>query len=55
MQGVGMFYGDLLLVDRSGTFKSGNVIIANFNGEFICKLFDKTNRLLLPVNKKMKQ
>jgi len=51
MQGVGIFDGDLLLVDRSETVSSGDVIIAHFNGEFICKLFDKTNRLLLSANK----
>jgi len=51
MQGVGIFDGDLLLVDRCETVSSGDVIIANFNGEFICKLFDKTNRMLLSANK----
>jgi len=51
MQDVGIFDGDLLLVDRAETVSSGDVIIANFNGEFICKLFDKNNRMLLSANK----
>jgi DNA polymerase V len=51
MEGVGIFDGDLLLVDRAETVSSGDVIIANFNGEFICKLFDKNNRMLLSANK----
>jgi DNA polymerase V len=51
MQDVGIFDGDLLLVDRAETVSSGDVIIAHFNGEFICKLFDKKNRLLLSANK----
>ena len=52
MQGVGIFDGDLLLVDRAETFSSGDVIIANFNGEFICKIFNKNKRELLSANKK---
>ena len=51
MQGVGIFDGDLLLVDRAETFSSGDVIIANFNGEFICKIFNKNKRELLSANK----
>jgi len=39
MQGVGIFYGDLLIVDR-----------ANFNGEFVCKILDKKHRMLLSSN-----
>jgi DNA polymerase V len=51
MQDVGIFDGDLLLVDRAETVSNGDVIITNFNGEFICKLFDKNNRILLSANK----
>jgi len=51
MQDVGIFEGDLLLVDRSENVADGNVIIANFNGEFICKLFDKKNMMLLSASK----
>lgn len=38
MQGVGIFDGDILIVDRHVTARDGDVIVANFNGEFVCKL-----------------
>jgi SOS-response transcriptional repressor LexA len=50
MQGVGIFYGDLLIVDRHETVRHGDVIVANFNGEFVCKILDKPRRMLLSSN-----
>lgn len=50
MQGVGIFYGDILIVDRLETARHGDVIVANFNGEFVCKILDKTHRMLLSSN-----
>ncbi|WP_300482557.1 S24 family peptidase [Shewanella sp.] len=50
MQGVGIYFGDLLIVDRHETARDGDVIVANFNGEFVCKILDKTSRLLLSAN-----
>ena len=50
MQGVGIFYGDLLIVDRHVTVRHGDVIVANFNGEFVCKILDKPRRMLLSSN-----
>ena len=32
--------------------KNQDVIVANFNGEFICKIIDTQRRLLLSANKK---
>lgn len=52
MQGVGIFNGDLLIVDRSLTAKNGDVIVANYNGCFVCKLIDKTQALLLSASNK---
>lgn len=47
MQKVGIFSGDLLIVDRARPVVNGSVIVANLNGEFICKILDKDkNRLL---------
>ncbi|WP_241908496.1 S24 family peptidase [Enterovibrio norvegicus] len=46
MQGVGIFDGDILVVDRHVTARDGDVIVANLNGEFICKLLDVPRRLL---------
>jgi DNA polymerase V len=53
MQGVGIFEGDLLIVDRHVTVQNGDVIVANFNGEFVCKLIDLRDRRLLSANEAM--
>lgn len=50
MQGVGIFDGDILIVDRYVKPESGDVIVANLNGEFVCKLLDIKRRLLLSAN-----
>ena len=50
MQGVGIFDGDLLKVDRHVQVKHLGVIVANFNGEFVCNLIDAHRRLLLSAN-----
>jgi DNA polymerase V len=51
MTGVGIFDGDLLIVDRSREVKDGSIIVANYNGSFICKILDKTNNRLLSASK----
>lgn len=50
MQGVGIFCGDILVVDRQVEVKNHDVIVANYNGEFICKILDIPQRLLLSAN-----
>ncbi|WP_445946489.1 LexA family protein [Shewanella sp.] len=50
MQDVGIFDGDVLIVDRHETARNGDVIVANFNGEFVCKILDSQRRLLLSSN-----
>lgn len=50
MQGVGIFDKDLLIVDRAVNTKQMSVIVANYNGEFICKLLDKNRRVLISAN-----
>ncbi|GGY95066.1 LexA family protein [Shewanella fodinae] len=50
MQGVGIFDGDVLIVDRHITMINGDVIVANINGEFVCKCIDTTRKLLLSAN-----
>lgn len=54
MQGVGIFSGDILIVDRHVMVKDSDVIVANLNGEFICKILNITHRLLLSANPKYK-
>lgn len=42
MQGAGIYDGDLLVVDRSQTAKSGHVVIAVIDGEFTVKRLKKS-------------
>jgi len=49
---AGIFDGDLLIVDRSLTLKDGDIIVANYNGCFVCKILDKTQARLLSASKK---
>ncbi|AZQ84267.1 MAG: translesion error-prone DNA polymerase V autoproteolytic subunit [Cognaticolwellia sp.] len=50
MQDVGIFDGDLLLVDRSEQVKDGDVIVANYNGCFTCKFIDRIHARLLSAS-----
>lgn len=50
MEGVGIFDGDLLIVDRALTPKTGDIIVANFNGGFICKILNKEQSSLVSAN-----
>ncbi|TFH68852.1 translesion error-prone DNA polymerase V autoproteolytic subunit [Gammaproteobacteria bacterium LSUCC0057] len=50
MTGMGIFDGDLLVVDRSKTAVTGSVVIAVMNGELVCKVLDKERRLLRSAN-----
>jgi DNA polymerase V len=52
MQGIGIFDGDILIVDRSLTAKNGDVVVANYNGCFVCKFLDKTQARLLSASNK---
>lgn len=47
MTGVGIFDGDLLIVDRAAHPTSLDVIVANLNGNFVCKLYDRKAQALL--------
>lgn len=50
MEGVGIFDGDLLIIDRAPTLKQGDVIVAVLNGQFICKIAGLNNNQLLSAN-----
>jgi len=50
MQDVGIFDGDLLIVDRAENVSTGDVIVASYNGTFVCKIIDKANRLLISAS-----
>lgn len=47
MIGYGIFDGDLLLVDRAAHRSSLDIVVANLNGVFVCKLFDRKALVLL--------
>ncbi|CAA0094008.1 Protein UmuD [Zhongshania aliphaticivorans] len=51
---LGIFDGDLLLVDRALEAKQGDVVIAAIDGQLTCKVLDLKNRQLLPANAKHK-
>ena len=52
MTGLGIFDGDLLVVDRELEPRSGDIVIAVFNGEFTVKRFRRNGSMieLLPEN-----
>ena len=52
MQGVGIFDGDLLIVDRVEPITNGCIVVACYNGEFVCKALDRVKRELVSANDK---
>ncbi|NQY65820.1 MAG: S24 family peptidase [Alteromonadaceae bacterium] len=50
MQGVGIYENDLLIIDRAKNVKTGDVIVANYNGCFVCKILDKEKAMLLSAS-----
>lgn len=52
MIGVGIFDGDLLIVDRALTPRDGDVVLAVLDGELTCKILDLRGRRLLAANRR---
>ncbi len=50
MEGVGIFDGDVLLIDRSLNVEPGDVIVAVLNGQYVCKIADFKNNQLLSAS-----
>ena len=50
---LGIFSGDLLVVDRAAERIHMCVDVASIDGEFTTKILDMHNQLLLPANKEM--
>ena len=49
MQEVGIFDGDLLVIDRAEDVSTGDIIVASYNGSFV-EIIDKSNAYLsLPL------
>jgi DNA polymerase V len=51
MQDIGIFDGDLLIVDRAVKPVNGHVVLAAINGELTCKLLDVSGQRLMAANK----
>ena len=47
MTGYGIYDNDLLIVDRAAQKSTFDIIVANLNGVFVCKLFDRKAMVLL--------
>lgn len=47
MTGVGIYPHDILVVSRAESVRSGDVIVATLNGNFVCKIADTENRRLI--------
>lgn len=50
MEGVGIFDGDLLVIDRSASARQGDVIVVVYNGQFVCKIADLKNNQLVSAS-----
>ncbi|TMO02893.1 S24 family peptidase [Pseudoalteromonas sp. S558] len=50
MEGVGIFDGDILIIERAAKPQNGDVIVAVLNGQYICKIADLKNNQLLSAN-----
>jgi DNA polymerase V len=51
MVDVGIFDGDLLIIDRKVEITQNSVIVANYNGGFVCKLLNINKRELVSASK----
>lgn len=50
---AGIFSGDVLVVDRSLTARHGDIVIAEFKGEFTVKMLElRPQARLVPMNRK---
>lgn len=54
MIGIGIYDGDIIVVDRAITPEHGDVVLAAVDGELTCKVLDKHQRRLLSSNEQFK-
>ena len=50
MNRLGIFNGDLLIVDRSVNPQHGHIVVVALNGELVCKVLDLQRSRLLSAN-----
>jgi len=51
MEGVGIFDGDMLIVDRAEKPRHGDIVLASLDGELTCKILDTHHRCLRAAHK----
>ena len=54
MTGIGIYDGDIIVVDRALNPDHGDVVLAAVDGELTCKVLDKHKRRLLSSNPQFK-
>lgn len=52
MTGLGIFDGDIIVVDRAVEPQYGDIVLAALNGELTCKVLDTKKKRLLSANDK---
>ncbi|MCE0555353.1 translesion error-prone DNA polymerase V autoproteolytic subunit [Motilimonas sp. E26] len=50
MRNVGIMDNDILIVDRAYRYAHLDVVVANYNGNFVCKIIDIKNKRLISGN-----
>ncbi|GIU11949.1 translesion error-prone DNA polymerase V autoproteolytic subunit [Shewanella glacialipiscicola] len=50
MEGVGIYHGDILVIDRAAQRRNMAIVVASYNGEFTVKLLDEKRRLLVSID-----
>lgn len=50
MNDVGIFNGDILIVDRSVAYRHMDVVVTTYNGSFSCKIYDEVKKRLLSAS-----
>ena len=50
MQNAGIFDGDILIINRRVQVKNNDVVVALYNGLFVCKIADLKNNLLISAS-----
>lgn len=50
MQNAGIFDGDILIINRRVQVKNYDVVVALYNGLFVCKIADLKNNLLISAS-----
>lgn len=50
MQKVGIFDGDILIINRKVQVKNYDIVVALYNGLFVCKIADLKNNMLISAS-----